>query len=359
VAAENKSEKATPRRKQKAREKGQVGRSRDLAAALTLLAATFVLAWRTQLWTGQWRSLFGRLLNAGSRGEIGLGTPIFSWAAITLAQWLAPVLFLALGVSIFASAMQGGIVFASEALWPKPERLNPAVNLGQIFSFSGVNRLLRSLIPGTAIVFLAYTLLQRDLPEMVHASRMGSRGLLMEMGGLLFDIAWKCGLVLLAWAAGDYVFQQWNYERGLRMTKQEAKQEMKDVDGNPTTRGRMRRLRRAMLRKIMARDVARATAVITNPTHYAVALEYRPETMAAPIVVAKGRNLLAEKIKQLARWHEVPIIENPPLAQALYKATEVGQAIPPKLYAAVAEILAFLYRAQTRMQAAQRSMGGN
>jgi flagellar biosynthetic protein FlhB len=224
---------------------------------------------------------------------------------------------------------------------------------------SGVNRLLRSLIPGAAIVFLAYTLLQRDLPEMVHASRMGSRGLLMEMGGLLFEIAWKCGLVLLAWAAGDYVFQQWNYERGLRMTKQELKQELKDVDGNPATRGRMRRLRRAMLRKIMARDVARATAVVTNPTHYAVALEYRPETMAAPVVVAKGRNLLAEKIKQLARWHEVPIIENPPLAQALYKATEVGQAIPPKLYAAVAEILAFLYRAQTRMQAAQRSMGGN
>ncbi len=114
-----------------------------------------------------------------------------------------------------------------------------------------------------------------------------------------------------------------------------------------------------MLRKIMARDVARATAVVTNPTHYAVALEYRPETMAAPVVVAKGRNLLAEKIKQLARWHEVPIIENPPLAQALYKATEVGQAIPPKLYAAVAEILAFLYRAQTRMQGAQRAMGGN
>ncbi len=359
MAAENKSEKATPRRKQKAREKGQIGRSRDLAAALSLLAVTFVLAWRTQWWTGQWRSLFGRLLSAGSRGEIGLGTQIFSWTAITMVQWIAPVLFFALGVSIFASAMQGGVVFAAEALWPKPERLNPAVNLGQIFSFSGVNRLLRSLIPGTVIVFLAYTLLQRDLPEMVHASRLGSRGLLMEMGGLLFDIAWRCGLVLLVWAAGDYVFQKWNYERGLRMTKQEVREEMKDLDGNPATRGRMRRLRRAMLRKIMARDVARATAVVTNPTHYAVALEYRPETMAAPVVVAKGRNLLAEKIKQLARWHEVPIIENPPLAQALYKATEVGQAIPPKLYAAVAEILAFLYRAQTRMQGAQRAMGGN
>ena len=126
-------------------------------------------------------------------------------------------------------------------------------------------------------------------------SRFGSRALLAKLGSLLFELAWKCGLVLLAWSGADYLFQRWNYERSLMMTKQEVKQEMKDTDGNPLIRGRMRRLRRAFLRKMMAKDVARATAVITNPTHYAVALEYRPETMAAPVVVAKGRNLIAEK----------------------------------------------------------------
>jgi flagellar biosynthetic protein FlhB len=130
-----------------------------------------------------------------------------------------------------------------------------------------------------------------------------------------------------------------------------VKEEAKDMDGNPATRGRRRNLRRALLKKFMAKDMARATAVITNPTHYAVAIEYRPESMPAPVVIAKGRNLLAARIKQLARWHEVPIIENPPLAQALFKMTEVGQSIPPQLYAAVAEILAFLYRAQRRLQA--------
>jgi flagellar biosynthetic protein FlhB len=141
------------------------------------------------------------------------------------------------------------------------------------------------------------------------------------------------------------------------MTKQEVKGEAKDNDGNPQVKGRIRRLRREMLRRSLRKDVKRATAVITNPTHYAVAIEYRPSTMVAPVVVAKGRNLLAQKIKELARWHEVPIVENPPLAQALYKAADIGQMIPPELYAAVAEILAFLYRAQMRMQSRPTSAG--
>ncbi len=164
--------------------------------------------------------------------------------------------------------------------------------------------------------------------------------------------------MLLAWAGLDYFLQRRNYERSLRMTKQEVKQEPKDTDGNPLIRGRMRRLRRALLRKILAKDVQRATAVITNPTHYAVAIEYRPETMAAPVVVAKGRNLLAQKNQAASpAGTKFPSSKIRVLAQALYKTTEVGQAIPPKLYAAVAEILAFLYRAQARLLAAQPEGG--
>jgi flagellar biosynthetic protein FlhB len=170
-------------------------------------------------------------------------------------------------------------------------------------------------------------------------------------------VAWQSSMVLLAWAAIDFILQRQTFEKSLRMTKQEVKQESKDTDGNPQTRNRFRRLRRELLRKSLQKDVKRATAIITNPTHYAVAIEYRPSTMVAPVVVAKGRNLIAQKIKELARWHEVPIVENPPLAQALYKAVDVGQMIPPKLYAAVAEILAFLYRAQMRMNRAAPSGG--
>jgi flagellar biosynthesis protein FlhB len=351
--ADNRSEKATARRKQSARDKGQVVRSRDLAAALTLLALTLALAWQPQLWIVRWRGLFERLLALGSRGEIGLGTPIFSWTLLALAQWLTPLLSLALAVALLTHTAQGGLVFAPEALQPNWSRLNPASNLGHIFSAAGLSRLLRSLVPFFAIAILAVNVLERDFPQIAHAARFDGRGLLAQLGSLLWELSWKFGLVLLAWSGLDYFLQRHNYERSLRMTKQEVKQEAKDTDGNPLIRGRMKRLRRALLRKTMAKDVARATAVITNPTHYAVAIEYRPETMSAPVVVAKGRNLLAQKIKEIARWHEIPIVENRVLAQALYKTTEVGQAIPPKLYAAVAEILAFLYRAQARVLAAR------
>jgi len=356
--ADNRSEKPTAKKKQKAREKGQVARSRDLVAALCLLAVTVVMSWHPEMWIGRWRSLFERLLMTASHGDIGLGTVVFSSTALVTAQWLAPILFTATGVAVLSTAAQGGFTFASEALKPNWGRLNPAGNIRNIFSIAGASRMLRSLVPAAAILFLAYGLIRRDITEILHASRLAPRGILARAASLQFELAWKCGLVLLAWSAADFLLQRWNYERSLMMTKQEVKQEAKDIDGNPATRGRMKRIRRAFLRRIMAKDVARATAVVTNPTHYAVALEYRPETMAAPVVVAKGRNLIAQRIKELARMHNVPIIENPPLAQALYKATEVGQTIPTNLYAAVAEILAFIFRAQMRLQLTQ-SMAAN
>jgi len=357
VASENRSERATARRREKAREKGQVPRSRDLVTALTLLTVTLMLSWQPEVWIGRWHDFFGRLLTSSYAGDIGLGSSIFSWTALTIVQWIAPILLLALGVAVFSSAAQGGFIFAPDAFKPNWSRLNPASNIGQMFSFAGLSRALRSLIPGSAILFILVNVFQRDIAKIVHLSRFGPRAVLTQEGSLLFELAWKCGLVMLAWSGADYFFQRWNYERSLRMTKQEVKEETKDTEGNPLIRGRMRRIRRAFMRKILTKDVARATAVVTNPTHYAVALEYRPETMSAPVVVAKGRNLLAERIKQIARWHEIPIIENPPLAQALFKATEVGQAIPPKLYVAVAEILAFLYRTKSRMQSIQPRAG--
>jgi flagellar biosynthesis protein FlhB len=357
VPGENRSEKATARRREKAREQGQVPRSRDAVMALTLLTVTMVLSWQPQIWIGRWRDFLGRLLATAYAGEVGPGTSVLTWTALTVAQWIAPGLFLAMFVAVFSSAAQGGFVFAPQAFKPNWGRLNPASNVKRLFSFAGLSRALRSLIPSGAIVFLFVNILERDLPSIAHLARFGPRAVLARLGSLLFELAWKCGVILLAWSVADYFFQRWSYERSLMMTKQEVKQEAKDSEGSPLIRGRIKRVRRALHRKILAKEVARATAVVTNPTHYAVALEYRPETMVAPVVVAKGRNLIAEKIKQIARWHEIPIIENPPLAQALYKATEVGQAIPPKLYVAVAEILAFLYRTKARLQSSQPRMG--
>jgi len=356
--ADNRTEKGTPRRRHDAREKGQVLRSRDLVSALTVFAVVLLLAWNPGVWIGRWQSYFSRVMDASIRSDWTSQAPVLKWTGPAVAQWVWPIFAVAWCVAMASTLGQGGLVIAGDALTPDFARINPVRNVQQLFSLAAFSRILRSLLPSGVIFYLALRLILKAAPGIVHAGRLSSHALLGLIGGLSFSVAWQSSFVLLAWAAIDYVLQRQTYEKSLRMTKQEVKQESKDTDGNPQTRGRFRRLRRELLRKSLQKDVKRATAVITNPNHYAVAIEYRPSTMVAPVVVAKGRNLIAQKIKELARWHEVPIVENPPLAQALYKAVDVGQMIPPKLYAAVAEILAFLYRAQMRMKPRTAQPGG-
>ena len=348
--ADNRTEQATARRRHTAREKGQVLRSRDLVSALTVLGVVILLGWHSEVWIGRWQSYFFRALDASVRSDWTGYAPVIQWSGLAVAQWVWPILAAALFIATGATLSQGGLVIATDALTPDWQRMNPARNLQGLFSLAGFSRILRSLLPSGIIFYLALHMILNHAPMILHAARLSSRAALALIGGLSFSLAWQSSLVLLAWSGIDYMLQRQTYEKSLRMTKKEVKQEAKDTDGNPHTRGRFRRLRRELLRKSLKRDVKRATAVITNPTHYAVAIEYRPSTMVAPVVVAKGSNLIAQKIKELARWHDVPIVENPPLAQALYKAAEVGQMIPSRLYVAVAEILAFLYRAQMRMK---------
>jgi flagellar biosynthetic protein FlhB len=312
------------------------------------------LAWHPDAWIGSWQTYFSRSLAASVRGDWTDHSPMMQWTSLAVAQWVGPILAVALFVATGSTLAQGGLTLAPGALAPDWQRLNPTRNLQSLFSLAGFSRVLRSLLPSGVIFYLALRLILNQAPMILHSARLSSGASLALIGRLCFDVAWESAFVLLAWSGIDYLLQRQTFEKSLRMTKPEVKQEMKDTDGNPQTRGRFRRLRREMLRKSLQRDVKRATAVVTNPIHYAVAIEYRPSTMAAPVVVAKGRNLIAQKIKELARWHDVPIVENPPLAQALYKAVDVGQMIPPKLYAAVAEILAFLYRAQMRMRPQHR-----
>jgi flagellar biosynthesis protein FlhB len=348
--ADNRTERATPRRRQKAQEKGQVLRNRDLVSAMTILVVILLLAWRPESWIGQWHGYFARCLNASILSDWNSRIPVIAWTSFAIAQWIGPILAAALMVALLGTVAQGGFVFAAEALTPNFERLNPANNMKQLFSTAGFSRILRALLPFGVMLYLALRLLLNEAATILHSGRLRPSGSLALMAHLGFALAWQCALVLFAWSAVDFLMQRYTFERSLRMTKQEVREESKDSEGNPQIKGRLRRLRREMLRRSLQKDVRRATAVVTNPTHYAVALEYRPESMAAPVVVAKGRNLIAQRIKELARWHEIPLVENPPLAQALYKSADVGQVIPPRLYAAVAEILAFIYRAQMRMQ---------
>jgi flagellar biosynthetic protein FlhB len=346
VSDESRTEQATPRRRHKARERGEVARSRELSAALCLVAITAFLWWQPQTWRGDWRTLFDRTLAAAVQSDLASSMPLLSWTGWTLLQWATPVLLLAWIVSVAGSLAQGGLILAPAALTPKPDRLNPAANLQRIFSLGALQGLLKSLIPTAFLGYLVVGVLARDWNEFFQMSRVSPGASLSFLFSRAFEISWKGGLVFLLWSGFDVLLARFNYERNLRMTRQEVREDFKETEGHPTIKARIRRVQRLMYRRRMMRNVARATVVVTNPNEYAVALEYRPEAMEAPVVVAKGRNFLAQQIKKEARWHGIPLVENPPLAQALYRAAEIGQAIPAKLYAAVAEILAFIYRTQ-------------
>jgi flagellar biosynthetic protein FlhB len=354
VADDNRTERATPKRRTTAQDEGQVLRSRDLTSTITLLSVIFVLSWHPQMWIGRWQSYFSRLLDASMQSDWTDHVPVIAWTTLAVAQWIGPIFAAALVMAVAATLAQGGLSISAKALTPNFSRLNPVTNLQHIFTLATVSRIVRSLVPSAAILYLAVRVMLNQAPAILHASRLPTRGTLALLGQICYTLAWQSSMVLLAWSAVDYALQKQTYEKSLRMTKQEVRQENKDNEGNPIIKGRIKRIRREMMRRSLQKSMERATAVITNPTHYAVALEYRPTSMAAPVVVAKGRNLIAQKIRELARWNQVPIVENAPLAQALYKAAEVDQMIPPNLYAAVAEILAFLYRAQMRMQSAGR-----
>jgi flagellar biosynthetic protein FlhB len=361
VAGEDRSQKATTKRKQDARKRGQVVRSRDLTGALGLLSVVLLLGWQAGSGVGSWRILLSQMLDRKDAGDLRMINGIVSSMGATLLHSLAAPFALVWAVTLISSFAQGGVVFSAEALQPKMERLNPVTNLGNLFSIAGLNRLLKSLIPVAVILFVALGITQRDWMMIVTSSRADVHPLLGWLSSRVYELAWKCGLVLLAWSGADYFFQRRQLDNSLKMTKQEVTQESKDAEASPLVRGQIRKRQREMRKRWTMKDVERATAVVTNPQHFAVALEYRPQTMPAPIVVAKGMDEVALRIKQAARWHSIPIIENPPLAQALYRATEVGEAIPAKLYTAVAEILAFLYRTQASLrssvQAARAAAG--
>jgi len=354
MADGDKTERATPRRREKARERGQVARSRDVGGALIAFTGLLVVLWIAGGELLRWRMYWQTWTDLAWQTDFNPGTPILIEAATAALRWIVPPLILVWILAMASSLAQGGFVWSAEALAPNLERISPANKLGQMFSIAGLAPIAKTLIPFSVLLYLTVSILQRDWGLLMRAAGMPVR----VLGGLAYDdaieLCWKSTLVLLLWSGMDYLLQRQKLERDLRMSRQELRDEYKETEGNPSMKARLRRLQRQMRRRRMLKDVERATVVVTNPIHYAVALEYRPE-MPAPVVAAKGANALAEQIKQVARWHEIPITENPPLAQALYRSVEVGQTIPAKLYTAVAEILAFLYRAQQR---AQQAAGG-
>jgi flagellar biosynthesis protein FlhB len=347
----NQTEQATPRRREKAREKGQVARSRDLIGAASGMAATFVLASTMSKFPSAWGSLLRDCLDGAVSGTLRMDAlpPLLNHFGVFAGTTAA--LGLGWAVALGAAVAQGGIVFAPASLMPDGSRMSPIAKLGQLFSITALRGLIKSLLPAAAVAYIGIGCLRRDWPTFMVLSARSSRGVMGFATERIFEIAWKSALILLCWSVLDYMFERQHLSSQLKMSRQELADEYKESEGNPVIKARIRRLRRQLQRKRMLEDTKRAAVVITNPTEYAIALEYRPD-MPAPVVVAKGRNLFAAQIKEIARWENIPMVENPPLAHALYRTVEIGQSVPPKLYAVIAEILAAIYRAEARALAA-------
>ena len=222
-------------------------------------------------------------------------------------------------------------------------RLNRAgpVTVG-IYTVDG--RLVKSLLKIGVIGYVCYYTIHQAIPELITLVDRGVPDIFSLMAEIAYRIGIRAGIVLVVIAILDYAYQRFDYERSIRMTPEEFKQELREMEGDPLIRARIRSIQREMAQKRMMEKVPEAEVVVTNPVEYAVALKYTAGEMAAPLVLAKGRRLIAQKIREIAEEHHIPIVEDPPLARALYKQTEVGQSIPPALYRAVAELLAFVYR---------------
>jgi len=350
MADGNKSEKPTAKHRKEAREQGQFARSRDLSSALAWGGTVAVLVFQVPNAARQWRGLLQNTLDVATSEPLTTNGPVMFWNAAAVLHWSFPMLATAWVLAVAGGIAQGGFFVATKALIPKIERLSPKGKLGHMFSLAGLNGILKSLIPFAVMVWIGVSAIQSNWYAIVTSAAMTTGSFLSLLANTAYSISWKGGLVLLAWSGVDYLLTWRKIENDLKMSRQEIKDESKESDGNPEVKSRIRRMQHQMRRRAMLRDTQTASVVITNPTHFAVALRYDME-MDAPIVVAKGRDLLAQEIKDVARWHGVPILENPPLAQALYKTVDVGRQIPAKLYTAVAEILAFVFRAQARTRA--------
>jgi flagellar biosynthetic protein FlhB len=341
------TEKATPRRRQQAQEKGDRVRSRELVGASASVAGVLALGQLTARWSGSWTAVYQTFLSLGMPQAWEEDRAAQTVLAIrhATAVLLSPLLLLfafVTGAALLAGLAQGGgIHFNAEALQPQWNRINPGANLKSLFSLRGLTRIAKSLLPVAVLLALAIRKIEAQslIPPM-------SVERLPMMFSTVYDILLDTSFILFAWSAIDYLVEWRSWESRLKMSRQDLREEHKQTEGNPQIRGKIRALRRQMRRRRMKVDVSRASVVITNPTHFAVALSFDFETMEPPRVLAKGRDLLAEQIKSDARWAGVPIVENPPLARSLYRHVEEGRAIPFDLYSAVAAILAYLYRQQ-------------
>jgi len=355
MAEDTGGEKAFPAsalKKQRAREEGNIAKSQDLNSGVALAAALLAL-----LLVG--RQGLETLVQAtqyfiGHAHELTFDKTPAQLVAIRalyyVAVCVAPLAAMMLAVGLLLNFMQVGVLVTFKPLQPKFEKLNPISGFKKFGSLRTLIELLKSLSKLAIVGFVVWLTLRGRIEELIALMGMTPLTLLPAVSGIIVAVWWRVAVAMIALGILDFGYQRWQYEQDLRMTREEVKQETKELEGDPHIKRRVRQLQRQMAMQRMMAEVPAADVIVTNPTQYAVALRYDMAEMAAPVVVAKGMRLVAERIRAIGIEHEVPIVQKPELARTLYRTIEVGQPIPETLFRAVAEVLSFVYRIDRRAE---------
>ncbi len=342
----DRTEEPTPERLRRAREEGQFPESKELPSALLITALLLLLAGMSRVLYEYFYALVSDSLTFDA---VGPGTSndfmqIFGDKARATMLILVPFFLMGMAASVLSSMLVSGCSYAPKGLRLNFDRINPGRGLKQLISLKSVMNLVVSLLKLTVVLALVYSFLRGRLDEIVALEWTTAEGTLVQISYLVFGLVIRIIIGLLVIAGIDLAYQRWNYKRQLRMTRREIKDERKQYEISPELRGRIRRIQMDMAHKRMLQSVPEADVVVTNPEHVAVALKYDAGSMEAPQIVAKGADMLAGQIREIARANDVPMVRRPELARTLYAACEVGDFVPEKMYVAVAEVLATIYR---------------
>ncbi len=344
--AGEKSEPATQKKRDDARKKGQVAKSGDIGTAMIILAGVTTLRTTGTMMFERMGNLVRTFLSAPHQwdGSPEMALQYFSVVVTEGLYILIPIFGLLMLIAFISQGAQVGVMLTWSNLAPKFSRVNPLEGFKRIFSKRSLVEFLKSVLKILIIGYLGYRQIRISVAWLPSVSYLDIMDTFTLVSDSVFSLALTIGMTLFLLAILDYVFQRYEFEQSIKMSKQEIKDEYKQSEGDPQIRSKVRQRQREMASGRMMDSVPSADVIITNPTHYAIALKYNPEEMMAPELVAKGVGTIALKIRELAEQHNVPTVENPPLARALYKAVEVNAPIPADLYPAVAEVLAFVYR---------------
>lgn len=345
MPAEERTEPATPKRREEVRKKGQVAKSPELSSSFMLLALFTVLGAAGVYCYNQLSELIKSSLTRISNPEI---TPVSAYSIFlnnlwTITKTVGPFFLAGIIIALVVNSVQVRFLFATQLLQPNWDRINPASGFKRLFSLRALFDTAKSIFKVGVIAYIAYGVFISNLPDILNLLGRDNKVLLLTIARIVFQIGLRTALALIALAIIDYIYQRYQFEKSIRMTKQEIREELRNTEGSPEMRAFIKQRQRAVARQRMMAEVPQADVVITNPTELAVAVKYERK-MRAPKVIAKGARLIAQRIKSIAKEHDIPVVEDKPLAQLLFKSVEVGQEIPPTLYKAVAEILAFVYR---------------